>query len=283
MSDSAYPNQPDSMPPRRRRDDVARFVSHSRNMAATVLVVGGVAVAGLAIWEAVVWLFGLPAALLPSPRQVAMAAWEERQTLLRGTITTGVAATAGLVSAIAVGSMISVVFSQSRRIRLAFFPYVVFLQTVPIVAIAPLLIIWSGYRFRTVVIVTVIICLFPIVNNVTAGLLAIHRDLSDLFRLYGATRTQRLLRLQIPTAVRYLMLGAKTSSGLAVIGAIVAEFFVGNGSSYDGLGTLMTGWQALLRTDALIAAVLASTLLGLILFGTVQLVATTLLRRWTST
>src|SRR5690606_16611686 len=138
---------------------------------------------------------------------------------------------------------------------------------VPIVAIAPLLITWSGYQFRTVVMVTVIVCLFPIVNSVTEGLLAIPRDWNDLFRLYGASRIQRLLKLQLPTAIPYLVLGTKTSSGLAVIGAIVAEFFVGNGSNYDGLGTLMTGWQGFQRTDALIAAIFASTLLGLFLFG----------------
>lgn len=255
----------------------------ARNLAGSLGLILAVAVAGLMAWEFVVWFFELPAALLPTPRRVMTAAIKERAALTEATLTTGVAALAGLVAAIAVGSLISVAFSQSRRVRLALFPYVVFLQTVPIVAIAPLLIIWSGYRFRTVVIVTVIICLFPIVNNVTAGLLAINRDLSDLFRLYGASRGQRLVRLQVPTAVRYLMLGAKTSSGLAVIGAIIAEFFVGNGSSdYDGLGTLMTGWQGLLRTDALIAALFASTALGLILFGLVQLVSRTLLRRWTS-
>ena len=267
-------------PPPVAKSDDGRIAS----WAGTAALVLAVAVSGLLAWELIVWAFGLPPALLPTPRQVLAAAIQERKALVQGTLATGVAATAGLTTAIVVGSVISIVFSQSRRIRLAFFPYVVFLQTVPIVAIAPLLIIWSGYRFRTVVMVTVIICLFPIVNNVTAGLLAINRDLSDLFRLYGAGRFQRLLRLQVPTAVRYLMLGAKTSSGLAVIGAIVAEFFVGNGSSdYDGLGTLMTGWQGLLRTDALIAALFASTALGLVLFGLVQLVFATVLRRWTST
>ena len=255
--------------------------SGTREIITSLSLVIGVAVCGLLIWELVVWTFQLPKALLPTPRQVLAAAVREREAILRGTAMTGIAATVGLLVAIVVGSMISVAFSQSRKIRLAFFPYVVFLQTVPIVAIAPLLIIWSGYQFRTVVIVTVIVCLFPIVNNVTAGLLSVSQDLSDLFMLYGGGRTKRLLRLQIPTSIPYLILGARISSGLAVIGAIVAEFFVGNGSSYDGLGTLMTGWQARIKTDALIAALAASTLLGLLLFGAVQLASATVLRRWT--
>ena len=102
-----------------------------------------VVVAALAIWDLVAWGRKLPPAVLPRPRQVLAAASENRDALLRGFWLTGAAAAAGLFAAIGVGSMISVLFSQSRRIRLAFFPYVIFLQTVPIVAIAPLLIIWS--------------------------------------------------------------------------------------------------------------------------------------------
>ncbi len=253
----------------------------TREIASSLGLVIAVAVCGILIWELVVWAFGLPKALLPTPRQVLSAAIQERAAIARGTMMTGIAATVGLLAAIAVGAIISVAFSQSRKIRLAFFPYVVFLQTVPIVAIAPLLIIWSGYQFRTVVMGTVIVCLFPIINNMTAGLMSVSTDLSDLFQLYGAGKAKRLLRLQLPTAIPYLMLGARISSGLAVIGAIVAEFFVGNGSSYDGLGTLMTGWQARIKTDALIAALLASTLLGLLLFAAVGLVSATVLRRWT--
>ena len=239
------------------------------------LLVGTVAICGLAVWEFIVWQFELPKALLPTPRQCLAAAIQQRDALWCGTLSTGAAAIVGLLSAM--------VFSQSRKLRLAFFPYVILLQTVPIVAIAPLLIIWSGYTFRSVVIVTVIVCLFPIVNGVTTGLLAIDRDTADLFRLYGAGRWKRLKSLQIPSAVGHLVLGAKTSAALAVIGAIVAEFFVGNGTAYDGLGTLMIGWQRFMKTDALIAALFASALLGLGLFGLVQLIAATLLRRWVNT
>lgn len=244
-------------------------------------LVVGVAVVALMAWEFVVWYFQLPKALLPTPRQCLSAAFREGPTLLRGTFSTGIAALSGLLAATVIGSTIAVVFSQSRKLRLAFYPYVILLQTVPIVAVAPLLIIWSGYTFRTVVIVTVIVCLFPIVNSMTKGLLSVQRDASDLFRLYGASRTMRLMRLQIPSALSDLMVGVKTSSGLAVIGAIVAEFFVGNGTKYDGLGTLMTGWQALLKTDALIAALFASAALGLLMFMSVHWIAERLLGRWT--
>lgn len=249
-------------------------------LPAQAAAIAGVAAFGLLVWELVVWAFDLPRALLPTPRAVFASAMELRVDLFDATLVTLAAATEGLVLAVLIGSIIGVLFSLSRLVRLAFFPYVVFLQTVPIVAIAPILVIWSGYRFRTVLIVTVIVCLFPIVNSVTSGLLAIDRQFSDLFRLYGASRMKRLLRLQIPTAIPYLMLGAKTSSGLAVIGAIIAEFFVRSGSSREGLGTLMNRWEAQGKTDALIAALFASTFVGLILFGLVQFITLTATSRY---
>lgn len=251
-----------------------------RGTLASVASVLGVAVGVGVLWHGVVRLFGLPKILLPTPYEVALAGWEQRETLLWGTFVTGVAALVSLAVAVVLGTAISIIFSQSAAIRRAFFPYVVFLQTVPIVAIAPLLVIWSGYEFRTTVLATVIICLFPIINNVTTGLSAAMAEHEELFRLYGAGRLKRLFWLQLPTAVPYLVLGMRISSGLAVVGAIVAEFFVSNASAYEGLGVMMTGWQGLSKTDALMAALFASTVLGLILFGIVRLIGATVLRRW---
>jgi NitT/TauT family transport system permease protein len=234
-------------------------------------------------WHMIVVVFALPPILLPSPWEVLTAGFNERSAIARGVWVTGTAAVFGFSASVVLGTMVAALMSQSKVFRLALYPYVILLQTVPIVAIAPLLVIWSGYEFRTVVLVTLIISLFPIINSVTEGLMAIPQDRIDLFRLYGASRAQTLWRLRIPTAVRYLMLGCKTSCGLAVIGAIVAEFFVGNGgANYAGLGTLMTGWQTLGRTAPLIAAVFASTLLGISMFAVVQVLSTTVLRRWMS-
>ncbi len=238
-------------------------------------------VAMIVVWQIVVVAFVLPPILLPSPWDVLRAGISESGTIARGTWVTGLAAMSGFLASVVLGTLIAAMMSQSKVLRFALYPYVILLQTVPIVAIAPLLVIWSGYEFRTVVLVTLIISLFPIINSVTEGLMAIPQDRVDLFRLYGASRTQTLWRLRVPTAVRYLILGCKTSCGLAVIGAIVAEFFVGNGgSNYAGLGTLMTGWQTLGRTAPLMAAVFASTLLGISMFAIVQLLSTTVLRRW---
>ena len=235
----------------------------------------------IAVWQLVVTVFDLPQILLPSPLQVVKAGLEESRSLLRGMWITGLAAISGFLASVLLGSVLAAIMSQSRALRAALYPYVMLLQTVPIVAIAPLLIIWSGYQLRTVVLVTVIICLFPIVNSVSQGLMAVPAERLELFRLYGSSPLQIFFRLRVPTALRYLMLGCKTSCGLAVIGAIVAEFFVGNGAAnYQGLGTLMTGWQTNGRTAPLIAALGASTLLGMLLFGVVHWLSETVLRRW---
>lgn len=245
---------------------------------------GGVGVfAVLAIaWHLIVTVLQVHPIVMPSPLRVAAVAWEERVTLFEGFLATGAAAILGLLGSIIVGSLIAILFSQSRIIRTAFYPYVIFLQTVPIVAIAPLLITWFGYGFRTVVLVAMIISLFPIVSNVTTGLVSVDENLKDLFRLNRASRWQTLWKLRVPHAISHLILGVRVSAGLAVIGAIVGEFFVGTGAAgYDGLGTVMTGWQNLARTDALIAVVFVSTILGVVVLWGVNLVSRLTLGRWT--
>ncbi len=233
------------------------------------------------IWHFLVLWLKVPSIILPSPIAVLNALWLERSILLKASWVTLQAAATGLFCSAIVGSLVAVVFSQSSLLRVALYPYVIFLQTVPIVAIAPLLIIWSGNNFRTIVLVATIISIFPVIANVTSGLLSINENLRELFRMQSATRWQMLTMLRIPAAVPQLVLGLRISSGLSVIGAIVAEFFVGNSGEYDGLGTIMTARQANLKTAELIAALMACTCLGILLFACVNLLSATLLRRWT--
>lgn len=239
-----------------------------------------VAVAVAAFWQFAVDHWRIPAYLLPSPAQVATACWEKRLALLQAFGVTARAALAGLTAAAVAGTLLAILFSQSRMLRTALYPYVVFLQTVPIVAIAPLLITWSGYGERTVILVSAIIALFPILSNVTAGLLALDANHRDLFRLYRAGRWPTLVRLRLPTAMGHLALGLRISCGLAVIGAIVGEFFVGRGGDSPGLGAVMDRWLAMGKTDALIAAVFLSSLLGLCMFTAIGLLTDRLLRRY---
>ncbi len=236
---------------------------------------------GLGIWEFVVVTWEIHKVILPGPREVGRAFYEERWVLIKGAWVTLQSASLGLFWSALVGGIFALLFSQSRSLRASLYPYVIFLQTVPIVAIAPLLILWFGNEFKTVVLVATIISIFPVISNSTSGLLSVDPTLVDLFRINRASRWQTLCKLRIPAAVPYFVLGLRISCGLAVIGAIVGEFFVGDRGAYEGLGTIITARQGNLRTASVIAAVFTCTLLGLLLLGFLRFLDRFLLKRWT--
>ncbi len=242
----------------------------------------GLFLAVLLCWQLGTTLFKVPVYLFPSPVQVYRAALEHRQELTQALFITGSAAGLGFISSLLAGFVVALAFSQSPLIRRSCYPYAIFLQTVPIVAIAPLIINWFGFGFRSVVIVSFIIGLFPIITNATTGMLAVDQRYLELFEIYNASRWQILWKLRVPNCVPFLVAGAKTSSGLSVIGAIVGEFFVGFGSDSHGLGYYITLASGQLKTDVLFASVLTCTLLGLTVFVLVNVISAVVLRRWNS-
>ena len=234
----------------------------------------------VAVWQVLIDQLQVPKFILPSPIAVAQAAYEYGPKLWTGVEFTGAAAITGFLASLVGGTLIAVAFSQSAIIRASCYPYAIFLQTVPIMAIAPLIVIWCGPGFHSVVLVAFIISVFPIITNVTAGLIDVDPDLVDLFRLNNATRWQILWKLRLPNCVPSLCVGAKTSSGLAVVGSIVGEFFAGYSEKWFGLGYLIPAWKDGLNQDRLFAAILASTLLGLAIFATVNAIGAAVLARW---
>jgi NitT/TauT family transport system permease protein len=234
----------------------------------------------MAAWQLAVTMLDIPPFLLPGPLAILAAAAGNGPALLSATAVTASGALAGFALSQVVGLLIACAFAEWELARRAGYPYAIFLQTVPIVAIAPLIIIWFGPGFPSVVVVSFIISLFPVITNGTTGLTRIDPDLRDLFLLNNATRLQLLLKLKLPHAVPYLVAGARISSGLAVIGAIVGEFFAGFGSSRFGLGYLVVLTSGQLKTDYLFAAILASTLLGLAIFWLTGRLGDMLLARW---
>ena len=203
--------------------------------------------------------------------------------LVSATKVSAAAALSGFAASLIAGVVIAFFFSQSRLIRISCYPYAIFLQTVPIVAIAPLVINWFGSGFRSIVIITFVISLFPIITSTTTGMLAVDPELLDLFRLNRASRWQIWLKLRLPNAVPHLITGARTSSGLSVVGALVGEYFAGFGVNNYGLGFLIGRNTSQMRTDELFAAVIASTLLGITIFGVVSIVGAFILNRWYDT
>jgi NitT/TauT family transport system permease protein len=232
------------------------------------------------VWYAVTALWSIPAFILPSPAAVLEAVKTNLPRLAAASLLTAAAAATGFMLSFGVGCLIAFAFAQSPLVRRSCYPYAIFLQTVPIIAIAPLIILWFGTGFQSVVIVSFIISLFPIITNATAGLTSLDRDLVALFDTYNASRLDLLLKLRLPAAVPSLITGAKVSSGLSVIGAIVGEFFAGYGAEHYGLGYIIILTSGQLKTAYLFAAILASTLLGMLIFGLVGLVGDAILDRW---
>lgn len=238
-------------------------------------------VAFVVLWHVLVRALGVERFVLPSPLDVVTVAYANGTQLAKATLLTALSALGGLVASTVVGSIIAFVFAQSRIIQRCLFPYAIFLQTVPIIAIAPLIVIYTGYGFQSVVLCAFIISLFPIITNTTAGLTDVDPTLVELFEVNNASRLQVLLKLRLPNAVPYLINGIRISSGLTVIGSIVGEQFVG--PAQVSLGYLIVQTSAHLRTDYLLAAILASTLLGLAIFISVTLAGNLILSRWKET
>jgi NitT/TauT family transport system permease protein len=234
-------------------------------------------------WHAAVVVFDIPPYLLPGPAEVARGVWHRAGPLAAAAGITGAGAACGFAASLVLGTGIALLFSQAAVIRRSCYPYAIFLQTMPIVAIAPLIVTWFGSGFHSVVMIACMISLFPVITNVTTGLITVDPGLRDLFRLHRASRAQLLGKLQIPNAVPYLVTGAKTSSGLAVVGAIVGEFFVGYGTTHHGLGFIILYAGPQLKTDQLFAATIASALLGIAMFGATTLMGKAVLGRWHET
>jgi NitT/TauT family transport system permease protein len=241
-----------------------------------LLVFAGV----VGLWHLACVGFDLPPYLVPTPGAVAAAAAARADALAAAAARTAGAALLALVVSLALGTAVAVLFSQSRLLARSLYPYAIFLQTVPIVAVAPLIVIWFGTGLLSVVIVAVTISLFPVITNGTAGLTRVDPTFLELFAMSDASRLQVLLKLRLPGAVPYLVTGARIAGGLAVLGAIVGEFFAGYGAGGHGLGYLILQTSGQLRTPELFAAIAAATLLGLLLFAAVSALGDVVLRRW---
>jgi len=238
------------------------------------------ALAVIALWQILTDVYAVPSYLVPSPARVLETLVADRELLLRSlTVTLGIALVALLLATV-FGTLTALVFVQSRWIEMSLFPYAVMLQVTPIVAIAPLIIIWVKNTWIALILCAVVVAIFPIISNTTLGLRSADPGLLNLFRLCRATRWQVLTRLRIPSALPYFFGGLRIASGLALIGAVVAEFVAGTGGSGAGLAyqILLAGFQ--LNIPRLFAALLLITATGVALFGVTIWVSRLALARW---
>jgi len=239
-----------------------------------------VAIVLLAAWQLAVMFYEVPSYLVPSPLRIAQTMIEDRDLLLGSLWVTAEIALTALAIAVLAGVATALLFAQSRIIEASLLPYAILLQVTPIVAIAPLIIIWVKDTHVALVLCAVVVAIFPIISSTSVGLRSIDPGLADLFRMSRATRLQTLVRLRIPSALPYFFAGLRVASGLALIGAVVAEFVAGTGGQGAGLAyqILMAGIQ--LNVPRLFAALVLITLAGIVLYLAVGLLAHLVLAHW---
>jgi NitT/TauT family transport system permease protein len=219
--------------------------------------------------------------LMPPPQEVVRIGFFDARNLteiLGGLWSTTQVALVGLIVAIAIGTVVPIAMIQARWVEWSLYPWAVVLQTIPILAIVPLIGFWFQFGFSSRVLVCVLISLFPIITNTLFGLKSTDQTHHDLFTLQRATRLQRLLKLQVPGALPAILSGWRIAAGLSVVGAIVGDFFFRQGE--PGIGRLIDDYRARLQSEQLFAAVALSSLLGLVVFWGFGLLGRLLVGSW---
>ncbi|NEP15347.1 MAG: ABC transporter permease [Leptolyngbya sp. SIO4C1] len=262
-----------------QRRQRTRFMQ--RLLSASWLAPTLVGVAAVILWDVLVRVTQTPPYILPGPGLVIKTLIAEWPDLFPSLLVTIQITLVAFLAAVVSGLLIAIVFTQSKWIERSFFPYAVILQTTPIVAIAPLIIIWlKNNTFLALVVCAWIVAFFPIVSNTTLGLNSADHSLRNLFELYGASRWQTLLYLRLPAALPYFLGGLRISGGLALIGAVVAEFVAGTGGARSGIAyqILMSSYN--LQIPRMFAALLMTTVLGVSIFVGLTLLSDRLLNQW---
>lgn len=226
-------------------------------------------VLGIGLWQALVWINNFPAFILPSPWVVAsrLATVAADGTLLKHTLVTLGESLSGLTAGLIVAAVLGYFIAQSRTVERLIAPYIVASQSIPIVAIAPLMVIWFGSGLTSKVLVCALIVFFPVLINVIVGVRSVEPDLRDMLRSLRASRWQTFTQLELPAAMPMVLGGLKIGATLSVIGAVVGEFSGAN----SGLGFLITAARGQFDTPLVFVAVLALVAVAMTMYGAVAL------------
>ncbi|WP_372971771.1 ABC transporter permease [Marinobacter sp.] len=234
----------------------------------------------LMLWQLTVVGFDVPKYIVPSPVDIGHSLVNDFSSLFNGLLMTLKITLLAFAIAVILGVAASLLFVQSKWIEISLFPYAVLMQVTPVVAIAPLIIIWVNDTTWALTICAVIVAIFPIISNTTLGLRSVDPNLLSMFRMYRASRWEELVRLRIPGALPYFFGGLRISSGLALIGAVVAEFVAGTGGARAGLAYMILQSGYNLQIPKMFAALILITLTGIALFALMVWMSDRALRNW---
>lgn len=247
---------------------------------AQVLIPAAMLVLLLVVWQAYVTIANVPHYILPSPVRIWQAFVEDHEMLLHSLVITLQTTFLALAIALVTGVALAILMAQSRWIELALFPYAVILQVTPIVAIAPLILIYTSTTNQALLICAWIVAFFPVLSNTSQGLHSTDHNLLNLFELYRASRWQTLWLLRLPNALPYFLAGLRIAGGLALIAAVVAEFAAGTPGADAGLAFRLIEAQHRLNIPRLFAALVLLSLTGVAIFAATSWLSHLLLRRW---
>jgi NitT/TauT family transport system permease protein len=234
---------------------------------------------GTLAWELVVRLNNIPPYVLPGPMAVFNTLISDWPVLSQSLLTTLLTTLEGFVAASIGGIGLALLFNQSKWLEYSLFPYAVILQVTPVIAIAPLLLIYLPQQ-TAVIVCAWIVGFFPVLSNTTLGLNSVDRNLSGLFQLYGASRMQTLRLLKLPSALPYILGGLRIAGGLSLIGAVVAEIAAGTAGAGSGLAYRIAESGYRLNIPRMFAALLLLSVAGIVIYGLLALVSHLVLRRW---
>jgi NitT/TauT family transport system permease protein len=234
---------------------------------------------GVVLWELVVRLNNVPAYVLPGPGAVFRTLVRDWPVLSQSLLTTLLTTLEGFVAAGIGGIILAVLFNQSKWLEYSLFPYAVILQVTPVIAIAPLLLIYLPQQ-TAVVVCAWIVGFFPVLSNTTLGLNSVDRNLAGLFQLYGASRIQTLRYLKLPSALPFILAGLRIAGGLSLIGAVVAEIAAGSAGAGSGLAYRIAESGYRLNIPRMFAALLLLSAAGIVIYGLLALASHLMLRRW---
>jgi len=234
----------------------------------------------VAAWWLIVWVKEIPPYIMPAPNLVARSLVNDWPTLYPALLVTVKITFTALALALIGGVALAIVISQSSWIELALYPYAVILQVTPIVAIAPLILIYAPSTQTALLICAFLVAFFPILSNMTQGLKSVDHNLLNLYELYGASRLQTLLLLKLPASQPCFLTGLRIGGGLALIAAVVAEFAAGTAGEGSGLAFRLLESQYRMNLPRLFAALIMLTGTGIAIFGLTSLISHLMLRRW---
>jgi NitT/TauT family transport system permease protein len=234
----------------------------------------------LVVWQVYVTVANVPHYILPSPVRIGQALVTDWEMLSRALLVTVRTTLLALLLALVGGVLLAIVLVQSKWVELAFFPYAVILQVTPIVAIAPLILIYTSTTQQALLICAWLVAFFPILSNTTQGLKSTDHNLLNLFELYGANGWQTLLLLRIPNALPYFLAGLRIAGGLALIAAVVAEFAAGTAGGNAGLAFRLLESQFRLNIPRLFAALVLLSATGVVIYFITSFISWLLLRKW---